>query len=125
MKELSGYLSLGKGTTKMNDVGMGTSDEYTVIAVFLSLLSVSLATIYCVRVIRAYQEWHDERAAVSLAKALGLLVISSGLLVSSIGLIFNSPSFSIAGLSIARGTFIVLMATLVLADVRPHSRSDE
>jgi len=103
----------------MGNSGMGVSIEYAIVAVSLSALSFVLAIIYAVGVIRAYRQWHDERAAISLAKGLGLLVVAAGLLLSATGLLFESPSFSVAGLSVARGAFIVLMATLVLAHVRP------
>jgi len=99
--------------------GMGTTLEYDWTSFFLSLSAMALASIYAYRVVRSYRIYHDERAAVNLAKAIGLLVISLGLLVSSIGLLIESPMLAIAGLSLSRGAFLVLLATLVLADVRP------
>ena len=107
----------------MNDgPGMGISGEYAWTAVVLSLIAVVLSAVYAHRVQRAYRMFHDERAAVSLAKALGLLVIAGGLLISALGLLAESASFSIAGMSVARGAFIVLMSTLVLADIRPEGK---
>ena len=102
----------------MGSVGMGITDEYAWTAVILSLVSILLAGVNGYRVARSYRIYHDERAAVSLAKGVGLFVIAAGMLISSWGLIVESASFSVAGLSVARGAFISLMATLVLADVR-------
>jgi vacuolar-type H+-ATPase subunit I/STV1 len=98
---------------------MGTTVEYEIAIIIFSIVGVALAVVYAFRVAHAYRVYHDERAAVSLAKGIGLLVMAVGLLLSALGLRLESPIWSIAGLSIARGAFIALMATLVLADVRP------
>lgn len=99
--------------------GMGTSVEYAWTAVALSGLALLLASIYLFRVVRTYQHYHDERAAVALAKSIGLTVIAGGLLLSAVGLVVSMAQLSVAGLSVSRGAFLVLLSTLVLADVRP------
>lgn len=99
--------------------GMHVSPEYAWTAVLLSVGAVLLAGWYLKRVIHTYRIHHDHRAAVALAKALGLGVIAIGLVVSASGLVIHTPELSIVGLSLARGAIIVLLATLVLADVRP------
>src|SRR5512139_2994695 len=101
---------------------MGTTPEYEALAIGLSLLSLLLASVYLWRVAQSYQRWHDERAAVSLGKAVGLTVISFGFLVSSTGFLVENAVLSVAGLSIARGAIIVLLGTLILANVRPGHR---
>jgi len=100
---------------------MGTSDLYDAGAVALSLFSLVLALFYTRRVIHSYRYHHDDRAAVSLAKAIGLTVISLGMVISAAGLIVSRPELSVSGLSISRGALIVLLATLLLANVRPQS----
>jgi hypothetical protein len=110
----------------MNDIdGMGTSPVYDWLIVVLSVIGLILSIFYTFRVVKAYQFYHDERAAVALAKAIGLEVIAFGMLVSGTGLILDTSTLAVAGLSIARGAFIVLVATLVLADVRPHDDSSK
>jgi hypothetical protein len=66
--------------------------------------------------------YHDERAAINLAKSIGLAVIAIGLTISAFGLFAGGAMLAIAGLSVARGAFVVLVATLVLADVRPRGK---
>jgi len=102
-----------------SEMVMHVSTEYAWAAVALSFAALALAFWYLKRVIQAYREHHDHRAAVSLAKALGLSVIALGLLVSASGLVIGTSVLSVAGLSLARGAMIVLLATLVLADIRP------
>lgn len=105
--------------TTMPD-GMGTTPEYEIVAVLLSLLALVLATWHAYRVVHSYRVYHDERAAVALVKGIALVVISLGLFISAFGLIAGTAVLSIAGMSVARGTLLVLLLTLVLADVRPH-----
>ena len=100
-------------------LAMHVSAEYGYTALFLSLVAIVLASSYLWRVIRSYRIHHDHRAAVSLIKALTLAVIALGLVLSASGLVLSSSGFSVAGLSMARGAILVLLATLVLADVRP------
>lgn len=102
----------------MND-GMGTSELYDFGAVTLSAFSFILALLYLRRIIRSYRYHHDDRAAVSLAKAVGLTVISLGLVISALGLIVTRPELAVAGMSLARGALLALLATLLLANVRP------
>lgn len=99
--------------------GMGTTSAYEITAVALSALALVLSVLYCGRVIQSYRHYHDERAAISLAKGIGLLVISLGLLISASGLLVGGAILSVAGLSLARGALIALLATLLLSDVRP------
>jgi uncharacterized membrane protein (DUF485 family) len=106
----------------MNETGMGVTPEYEALALALSAFAILLSLIYLQRVVIAYQTWHDERAAVSLGKAVGLTVIAFGFLVSSIGLPIENPTLAIAGLSISRGALVVLVSTLLLANVRPGHR---
>lgn len=100
--------------------GMGTTPEYAWIAVSLSVIALLLSFAYAWRVVRSYRTYHDERSAVALAKAIGLFFISVGFLVSAAGLVAEMAVLSVAGLSLSRGVFIVLITTLVLADVRPR-----
>ena len=99
---------------------MNVSPEYEALTTILSLFALVLSVIYLWRVIRSYQEWHDERAAVNLSKGMGLVVISFGLAVSAIGLFIGHADYSVAGLMLARGALIAMLATLLLAAIRPE-----
>jgi uncharacterized membrane protein (DUF485 family) len=104
--------------------------SYSWVAVGLSVLGLVLSTVYAWRVAKSYHRFHDERAAVSLAKAIGLWVISVGMIISAAGSLAQLLGYPIhsdlarAGLGLARGAFLVLMLTLVVADVRPGGRSE-
>lgn len=104
---------------------METPDIYDWIAVGLSVMSFALAVTYLIRVVPAYRRFRDERAAVSLTKAVGLAVISLGLVISATGLVLETMDFAVAGLSMSRGALLVLLATLVLANVRPGDHHKE
>lgn len=97
---------------------MGVTTEYAQLITILSLGSVALFTLHLTRAVGMYQHHHDDRAAVTLVKAIGLLIISGGMLVSSVGLLIEDAQFSVAGLSIARGALLIVALTLVFADVR-------
>jgi hypothetical protein len=97
---------------------MGVTNEYTVLITILSALSFVLFGWHLKRAVGMYQHHHDDRAAVTLVKAIGLLVISGGMLISSSGLFIEDSQFSIVGLSIARGALIMVALTLIFADVR-------
>jgi hypothetical protein len=109
----------------MTDGGMGVTEAYAQISVILSLVSLVLSLGYLFRVARSYRHFHDERAAVSLGKAVGLVVVAFGLTVSSMGLITDQAVLSTAGLSLARGALLVTLASLVLARVRPRDEEEE
>lgn len=98
---------------------MGTSSLYDWATLILSVVSFLMAFIYCRRVVYSYRTHHDDRAAVSLAKGVAFVVITFGLVISSLGLVTAEPEFAVAGLSLVRGTLIALLATLLLANVRP------
>jgi len=104
---------------------VNVSVEYEALTTVLSLFALVLSAIYLLRVIRSYQEWHDERAAVSLSKGIGLVVISFGMAVSAIGLHLGHADYSVAGLMLARGALIAMLATLLLAAVRPEGSKPE
>lgn len=104
----------------MNSEGMGVTPEYEWLVILLSAFCLVLAVVYLWRGTKAYQRWHDERAAVSLGSAVGLVVITFGFLVSGLGLPLENPTLSIAGMSIARGATVVLLGTLLLANVHPR-----
>lgn len=97
---------------------MGTTTEYSQLITILSLISFCLFVMHLTRAVRTYQHHHDDRAAVTLVKAIGLLIISGGMLISSVGLLINDAQFSIVGLSISRGALIMVALTLIFADVR-------
>lgn len=104
---------------------------YPYITGLLSFLGLLLATVYVWRVSRSYRKFHDERAAVSLAKAIGLWVMGMGLLISALGSLLVElqvvpvhSDLARVGLSISRGAFLGLLLTLVLADVRPGDRAE-
>jgi hypothetical protein len=103
-------------------MGMGTTIEYEIVALVLSLLALLLSAVHGWRAVHSYRVFHDERAAVSLVTAIALIVISIGLFISASGLIFDAAILSIAGMSVARGALLVLVGVLVLADVRPHMK---
>jgi len=103
---------------------LNVSAEYEVLTAVLSVFGLALSIFYLWRVIRSYQEWHDERAAVNLSKAIGLVVIAFGLSISAAGLFVNHGEYSIAGLMLARGALIAMLATLLLAAVRPGAEGD-
>jgi len=97
---------------------MGVTTEYIVLITILSAFSVVLFSLHLTRAVRIYQHHHDDRAAVTLVKAIGLLIISSGMLISGVGLLIEDAQFSIVGLSISRGALIMVALTLIFADVR-------
>ncbi len=99
--------------------GMGTTALYAWTSLALSLVSVGLAGMYLKRAAHTYRLFHDDRAAVSLGKAVGLGVIALGLSISALALVVGEPILATAGLSVARGALLVTMASLVLAGVRP------
>ena len=99
--------------------GMGTTDVYAWVSLVLSLMSLVLSVLYLKRASHTYRLFHDERAAVSLGKAVGLVVIALGVTISAAGLVLGMAILATAGLSVARGALLVLLATLVLAGVRP------
>jgi hypothetical protein len=102
--------------------------SYSYVAVLLSVVAFLLSTLYAWRAAKAYHKYHDERAAVSLAKAIGLWVMSMGLLISAVGSLLQLLGYPIhsdlarAGLGLTRGAFLVLMGTLVAADILPGDR---
>lgn len=98
---------------------MGTTGLYDWGAVILSTICIILAGWYLWRVIKTYRMYHDDRAAISLGKAMGLFVISIGLTISASGLVLEASSLAVAGMTLARGALLVTLATLVLAGVRP------
>jgi hypothetical protein len=100
----------------MNNV-MGATDEYIIFSVALSVLAVGLSTVHLWRVSIGYRRFHDDLAAVSLAKSIGMFVISLGLLISAIGLAGGGADLPIIGLSMARGALVLTLAALVLANV--------
>lgn len=103
--------------------GMGTTEVYSWTVLLLSLLSLILSCFYLWRAAHTYRLFHDDRAAVSLGKAVGLAVVALGLTISAIGLITGGAVLATAGLSVARGALLVLLLTLVLAGVRPGDKS--
>ena len=97
---------------------MGVTSEYATLITLLSVFSFFLFAWHLTRAVRMYQHHHDDRAAVTLVKAIGLLIISGGMLISSSGLLINDALFSTVGLSISRGALIMVAMTLIFADVR-------
>lgn len=100
--------------------GMGTSDLYDIGSAIFSLVVLVMSLVYLRRVVYSYRIHHDDRAAVSLAKGIGLAVIAFGMAISAIGLLVHRPELSVAGLTLARGSLFALLATLILANVRPE-----
>ena len=98
--------------------------EYEVLTFALSAGAFTLSLFYLWRTIRSYRIYHDERAAVNLSKGVGLVVIAFGLLVSAFGLFFEHSNYSVAGLMLARGALIALLATLLLVAARPGAKED-
>jgi vacuolar-type H+-ATPase subunit I/STV1 len=94
--------------------GMGTSDVYNWTVFALSLVSLGLAVLYMSRAAFVYRTWRDERSAMQVVKAVGLTVIALGTLISAGGLITDMAVMAVAGMSIARGAFLVLILTLLL-----------
>jgi len=97
---------------------MGASGEYATLITVLSIISFVFFAVHLTRSIGMYQHHHDDRAAVTLVKAIGLLIISGGMLISGVGLGIDDAQFSIVGLSISRGALIMVALTLIFADVR-------
>jgi len=108
---------------------MGVTAGYATLVTILSAISFFMFGWHLTRAVGMYQHHHDDRAAVTLVKAIGLLVISGGLFISSWGLFIEDSQFSIVGLSISRGALIMVAMTLIFADVRrasdPADRSKE
>ena len=105
--------------------GMGASDLYAAMSILLSLMCLLLTIVYARSAVLTYRVHHDDRAAVALGKAIGLLVVALGLTISSGGLVWGGAQMATAGLSVARGALLVVMATLVLAGVRPGGTERE
>jgi hypothetical protein len=99
-------------------MNMGVTPEYATLITVLSIMSFVLFAVHLTRAIGMYQHHHDDRAAVTLVKAIGLLIISGGMLISSVGLFIDDAQFSIVGLSISRGALIMVALTLIFADVK-------
>ena len=95
-----------------------TTALYAWTALTMSILAVALGMIYLVRIVRVYRQHHDERAAVSLGKAVGLLVVAVGLALSALGAVTESADLILSGLSIGRGALVAILVALVLANVR-------
>jgi hypothetical protein len=97
---------------------MNVSTDYAWLSIILSLAALVMLGWHLPRTVRNYQLHHDDRAAVSLAVSLSVIVVALGLLISGLGLLLGNSQFSTAGLSVARSALIILAAVLVLADVR-------
>jgi D-alanine-D-alanine ligase-like ATP-grasp enzyme len=99
----------------MNEMGVGAG--YAWASFVISLTIVVLAAVHLRYAIHGYANHHDERAAIALAKAVGLVVTGTGVLLSATGMVIEHAMLATAGLSMARGALIVVLATLVLADM--------
>jgi len=97
---------------------MGTTIEYAQLITILTGMSLVLFFWHLWRTIDMYAKHHDDRAAVTLVKAVGLVVVSGGMFISSLGFFIDDPQFAVAGLSISRGAMIIIAVTLIVADVR-------
>lgn len=97
---------------------MGVTTEYASLVTILSAIAFVLFAWHLTRAAGMYQHHHDDRAAVTLVKAISLLVISGGMLISSFGLLIDDSQFSIVGLSLSRGALIMVALTLIFADVQ-------
>ena len=95
-----------------------TTALYAWTALTMSILAVALGMIYLVRIVRVYRQHHDERAAVSLGKAVGLLVVAVGFTLSALGAVTESADLILSGLSVGRGALVAILAALVLSNVR-------
>lgn len=104
--------------------GMGTTLVYGWAVLVLSCVSLCLALFYLWKAATVYRHFHDDRAAVSLGKAVGLAVVALGLTISAVGLIVGGAILATAGLSVARSALLVLLLTLVLAGVRPGGHKE-
>lgn len=102
--------------------GMGTTTEYAQLITILSGISFFLLLWHLGRSVRMYELHHDDRAAATLVKAIGLVVVSMGMLISSFGFFVQDGQFAVAGLSISRGALIIVAATLIFADARSELR---
>lgn len=99
--------------------GMNLSLEYAQFIAIVSAITFATLILHLVKAILAYRYYHDERAAFTLVKAVGLVVMSFGVLISAIALLLEDPQISVAGLSIARGALLMVALTLLFADVKP------
>jgi len=97
---------------------MGTTIQYAQLITILTGVSLFLFCWHLWRTIGMYAKHHDDRAAVTLVKAIGLVVVSGGMFISSVGFFVDDPQFAVAGLSISRGAMIIIAVTLIVADVR-------
>ena len=97
---------------------MRVTTEYASLVTVLSAISFVLFAWHLTRAAGIYQHHHDDRAAVTLVKAIGLLIISGGMVISSWGLLIDDVQFSVVGLSLSRGALIMVALTLIFADVR-------
>lgn len=100
---------------------MGTTIQYAQLITILSGISLVLFLWHLRTTIGMYSKHHDDRAAVTLVKAVGLVVVALGMLISSSGFFIDDPQFAVAGLSISRGAMLIIAMTLVFADVRTHA----
>jgi hypothetical protein len=97
---------------------VNVSTDYAWLSIILSVAALVMLGWHLPRTVRNYRLHHDDRAAVSLAVSVSVIVVAIGLLVSGLGLLLDEPEFSTAGLSISRSALIILAAVLVFADVR-------
>jgi hypothetical protein len=97
---------------------MGTSIEYAQLILGIGIIAFAVLCWHLRRAVGMYQHHHDDRAAVTLVMAIGLLVITGGMVISAAGLLLEDVPFSIAGLSITRGAILMVALTLIFADVR-------
>ena len=89
--------------------------QYAGLLIAVGALTTALLIRHLWAVARAYRIWHDERAALAVVLAVGLLVISGSLLIAALGLLIDNYEIHLAGLSAARGAFFTMALTLGFA----------
>ena len=91
---------------------------YAIVLIVVGLATTALLVRHLWLTARDYRRWHDERASLAVALAVGLLVISASLLLAAAGLLWRNYDIHLAGLSAARGAFFVTAMTLAITGVR-------
>lgn len=101
---------------------MVESDGYLGFNVIFSVMTTAMFAFIVWRARARYHRYHDDRAAISLAIAVSLLVASIGAAASALGALSNDQAIGIAGRAMFRTA--LFMAGLVYIGHEWDERKD-